>query len=727
MTTIPPDYAERVYAGVLGKLIGVYLGRPFEGWTYERILRELGPIDYYVHDRLDVALRNHRLVVTDDDIAGTFAFPRALADNDYPRDLTAERIGEAWLNYVIEERTIFWWGGIGNSTEHTAYLRLKSGIAAPRSGSTALNGRTVAEQIGAQIFIDGWAMASPGNPEQAAYLAEQAARVSHDGEAVHAARLLAAMEAQAFVEEDVQKLLQTGLAFVPNDSLIRRVVEDVRDWHGGDNTNDWEWTRSRIAGRYGYDKFAGNCHVVPNHALIILALLYGQDSFQRTMHIVNTAGWDTDCNAGNIGCLFGIRKGLPGLDAGPDWRTPVADRMYIPSADGGTAVTDAVIETRALVVAGHRLAGTEVPAAPKDGARFHFSFPGSLQGFANATDSPATAHPMAVDNVAGHSLRGDRSLALTFRRLAPGRAARVSTPTFFGKEGLTMPTYEMVACPTLYSGQTVQCGLEADVTDSGKIAVRLYASVFGIDDKVTRIHGPARDVQGLDRFTLSWRLPDTHGYPVLDIGIEVETQDPYGVGGVLYLDYLTWSGAPTTVLRRPDPTSQMWKHAWVNDVSQFQTRWEGLRATSSAGLGLLAQGTREWKDYEVATTVVPLLAEAWGLAARVQGRERYYALVFDRVDGGRVRLLRRRHRETTLGAMPFSWQLDRPYALALQAVGCRIRASVDGQLLFAIEDGSLEALDGGGIALLVDTGSVSSEEVRISPLDKHVAEPAARS
>ena len=27
------DYAERVYAGVLGKVIGVYLGRPFEGWT----------------------------------------------------------------------------------------------------------------------------------------------------------------------------------------------------------------------------------------------------------------------------------------------------------------------------------------------------------------------------------------------------------------------------------------------------------------------------------------------------------------------------------------------------------------------------------------------------------------------------------------------------------------------------------------------------------------------
>ena len=42
---IPNDYLERVYAGVLGKLVGVYLGRPFEGWTYQRIMKELGPIE----------------------------------------------------------------------------------------------------------------------------------------------------------------------------------------------------------------------------------------------------------------------------------------------------------------------------------------------------------------------------------------------------------------------------------------------------------------------------------------------------------------------------------------------------------------------------------------------------------------------------------------------------------------------------------------------------------
>ncbi len=71
--TIPSDYEEKVYAGVLGKLIGVYLGRPFEGWKYEKIMAELGEVNYYVHEKRGVPL-----IVTDDDISGTFTFLRAL-------------------------------------------------------------------------------------------------------------------------------------------------------------------------------------------------------------------------------------------------------------------------------------------------------------------------------------------------------------------------------------------------------------------------------------------------------------------------------------------------------------------------------------------------------------------------------------------------------------------------------------------------------------------------
>ena len=57
---LPADFVDRVYAGVLGKIIGVYLGRPVEGWTYERIQERFGDIDYYVHDRLGRPAARHR-------------------------------------------------------------------------------------------------------------------------------------------------------------------------------------------------------------------------------------------------------------------------------------------------------------------------------------------------------------------------------------------------------------------------------------------------------------------------------------------------------------------------------------------------------------------------------------------------------------------------------------------------------------------------------------------
>ncbi len=104
-------------------------------------------------------------------------------------------------------------------------------------------------------------------------------------------------------------------------------------------------TRDQIAAHYGYDKYGGNCHMVPNHGLIIHSLLHGEGDFQKSLMIVNTCGWDTDCNSGNVGCLLGIRGGLAAIEAGADFRTPVADRMYLATADGGRAITDAVTET----------------------------------------------------------------------------------------------------------------------------------------------------------------------------------------------------------------------------------------------------------------------------------------------------------------------------------------------------------------------------------------------
>ena len=612
---LPADYTERVYAGVLGKPIGVYLGRPFEGWSHERIMAELGPVTGYVHERFGVLL-----VVTDDDIAGTFTFLRALADAGYDPGLSPREIGEAWRNYLIEGRTILWWGGLGVSTEHTAYLRLKAGIDAPESGSIARNGVTIAEQIGAQIFIDGWAMLCPGDPERAVDVARRAASVSHDGEAVFGAQVIAAIEAMAFAEHDIDRLLETALRLIPADSLIARLIADVRDWHARDD--DWLATRALIGQRYGYDRFPGTCHMVPNHALIIHALLHGNGDFARSQMIVNSDGWDTDCNAGNVGCVLGIRDGLNAFVGNTEWRGPVADRLYLSTAEGGRAISDAVIETDHLVMAAHRIRGLPYDA-PKDGARFHFSPPGSVQGF--MADDPAA---LAVENAATGTTR---SLRLTLMRDGTGTT---TTPTFMPEEALAMPNYRLIASPTLFSGQRLFVRLLPLPDATEPVEATLVARVYRRGEVVDEIAGPTAAVAPGGAKALDWTIPDTAGAPLMAVGFRVA--GPAGAG--ILVDRLDWSGAPETVLGRVANSDDIWRRAWVDGVDQWDAkRPDAYRLSQNRGTGLIAQGTADWRDYRVEATISVPLARSAGIAVRVGGLRRYLALVL--VEGGVIRLV----------------------------------------------------------------------------------------
>jgi ADP-ribosylglycohydrolase len=696
MRELPPDYLDRAYAAVLGKLIGVYLGRPFENWTYQRIVRELGPIEYYVHDRLDCPL-----IVTDDDIAGTFTFIRALEDHGARADLSSREIGETWLNYIVEQRSILWWGGNGNSTEHTAWLNLKRGIAAPMSGSIAANGRAVAEQIGAQIFIDGWAIVAPGDPKLAARLAEQAARVSHDGAAVDAARLWVAMEAEAFVSADINHLLEVGLAQISSESQIARLIADVRQWRS--QYPDWRDARSQIENNYGYDKYPGNCHVVPNHAIMIMAVLYAPDDFARAQTIVCTSGWDTDCNAGNVGCLIGAMLGLAGIDCGRDWRGPVADRMLISSADGGGAINDAVRVTWRLVDLGRRLAGVAPMAPPKQGAQFHFSLPGSVQGF---RVEGTGAGGLRVSN---EPFEAAWALCIRYESLGAEPAA-VLTPTFTAPDVVRMRTYELMATPMLYSGQMVRARVFAEASNPGAVEVALRALVYDRNDALSAVDGDAAALAPGAETVLSWRIPDTGGQPIQSIGIALRSQAA-GASGAVRLDYLRWDGAPDLRLRRPDETSDFWRRSWVNGVSFFSKNFpQAFRISQDREEGLLVHGTRQWTDYHVAATVTVNLAEYAGIGVRVQGLRRYYTALLVRPNVFRIVKAFDGVRET-LAETSFVWDFETPYPIVVEVVGQQLRASIGEVTLAATDD----ALTNGGVALVISGGALSCDAIRITP------------
>jgi ADP-ribosylglycohydrolase len=699
---IPEDYLERVYAGVLGKIIGVYLGRPFEGWHYDRIMEELGEINYYVHEKRGVPL-----IVTDDDISGTFTFLRALPDYGNSRGLTPAQIGQTWLNYIIERRTVLWWGGMANSTEHTAYLRLKQGIPAPSSGSIELNSKTVAEQIGAQIFIDGWGMIAPGDPELAADLARRAASVSHDGEAIYGAQVVAAMEAQAFIESDINALLDCGTSLIPKDSTVYRLISDLREWHV--ELPDWHQGREMVAAHYGYDKYGGNCHMVPNHALIILALLYGSGDFQQSLMIVNTSGWDTDCNSGNVGCILGIRNGLSDISSGPDWRGPVADRLYLSTADGGRAVTDAVREAIQITTIGRALQGQE-PVVPKNGARFNFDLPGAVQGF------EADDRSLTLENVAGHSQAGQYSLALRYDSLDEA-GARATTPTFIPEDAREMRGYELFASPTLYPGQSLHAVVQADPNNEAPVTGQLCLHVYQPDDEVQVVMGPETQITPGETAELNWTLDDPHRQPIARVGVQLSKSSS---GGTVYLDWLNWDGCPDVDLtcpgerpRRWSSRRPMWLRAWINAVDHFDP-WHqrAFDLIQNRGRGMVSQGTREWTDYVVSAQVYVYVANAVGLAARVQGLQRYYAILL--CNDGKARLVKVLDGETVLAEMDFAIEHEHSYDLKLEVRGTRLRAWIDSQEVWDVEDTD-HPLDSGAVGLICEEGRIGTDLVTVRP------------
>lgn len=669
MGPLPSDYRVRTYAGLLGKIIGVYLGRPVEQWTHDRIQREMGEIRGYVSHR-----RSKPLVVADDDISGTIAFLRAVREHGFDPGLTSEQIGDTWLNQLIEGKGVLWWGGFGISTEHTAYLRLLNGVKAPRSGSMELNGPTISEQIGGQIFIDGWGMLCPGDPELAADFARRAASVSHDGEAVHAAAALASMVAAAYAEPQPLRLLDAAQGALPPSSLLKAVYDDVREWSSRDQ--DWRTTLKRIQSKWGYEAYGGGCHVLPNHALIVLALANGGDSFDEALCIVNTAGYDTDCNSGNVGCILGVAGGLEAIDRNTDWRSPIADRLLV-AAVGGDVVTDAAREADRIVSYASKMRG-EGWSPPIE--RFHFELPGSQHGFMVHEGAASLSNPGGFLNV---EARSDFWL----------RTAVHTWPEVREAKGYACPS-----SPTLFPGQIITAAIEGP---PGRTCRLRLTATTGSESHASFECPPFVIAPG--RNLIEW-MPD------LPLEAMIEFLGLTGEPGCWKLHFLTWSGEPDCLLA-PGGPDQLLKEQWISAASQFSKWSHNLSVAENHGMGLVLSGSYEWRDITIETKVHSHLSQSHGLAVRVQGLRRFIAAA--RHSDHRLRITEHYDGRQTVLA-----EAEDPYALCEPAKMRVILHKSD--LAFYVGDIQLDAkireeLCQGMIALLVEQGAATYDSVRIRP------------
>jgi hypothetical protein len=276
-----------------------------------------------------------------------------------------------------------------------------------------------------------------------------------------------------------------------------------------------------------------------------------------------------------------------------------------------------------------------------------------------------------------------------------------------------MPGYGLMASPTLYPGQTLRAVIEVPPEAAPAVARLLVKAADAADrgGELQRLTGPATAVAPGTRAELSWTVPDLDGQPVTFVGVTVDAE---ATDCEVLLDRLRWSGEPTVTFSRPARGGVMWKRAWVDAVDRLDHADEPYRLIQDAGLGQLIQGTREWCDYRVSADVTPHLADAVGLAARVQGLERGYLLELE--GRRRVRLVKRWHGETELASTAFPWEYGTTYTLTLEARGAVIRGWVDGRLIAEVIDEDTRLRDG-SVALTVRNGRTATSVVSVRPAD----------
>ena len=632
---------EKIYCGWLGKCIGIRYGAPVEMWDSADVVKAYGGKDGYFADYENFA--------ADDDSNGPIFFFRALTDCADMKQFGSADVAKCWLNYVPYEHGFYWWGGYGVSAEHTAYLNLQKGILPPASGSILQNGGVLAQQIGGQIFSDVWGLVSPYDHHRAARLAEAAARVSHDGAAVDGGRFIAALISAAFGAKSVREAVGLALETLPQEGLYAKTVKDVlRLYEEGASA---EACFSHIRTHYWKDKYGGNCHVIPNAAIVVFALLYGGGDFVRTLKIAVYSGFDTDCNAGNLGAVMGVFTLCSSLIG-------YENIVNIPTFA-------CEIFRTALALRGERYGGKYAAMlTPAEGLDLMFLLPGSVSGL--------RAEGAKIQNLGG---------ALHIRP-SSGEAC-VYYQTYYGKEDFSDNRYDPAFSPKAYRGQEIA----ADYTAEAGCKVRLFWE---------DVHG--RRIYASQAGARSLAIGGDEDALVGKIGLLVS-------GGAVTLKRLQCGGKADYVLDFAHEKMEDYAlgHREVRQCTYYRGVWElenGELTGRCLEDGQLFTG-KPLGDFLFETAMMPLLGSDYGLILRAEGAARQTRLVFD---GKTVRLIRREYGDTQVAEAPCVHAAGGKVHIKLCARGDSLTVEVNGGTVLDVAHAQMHPR--GIVGALAGNGSV---------------------
>ena len=490
MTTFQEIY-KRIYTSWLGKNIGIRLGAPIESWTGPEVRKCYQPITNYLTDYSQFA--------ADDDANGPLFFADVMKYHSFD-DVTALDMANNLLNVVSYEKGFFWWGGKGISTEHTAWLNLINHIEAPLSGSYKLNSKAVSEQIGGQIFSDCWGYLALDKPDIATSLAEKMSSVTHDLDGTEGGKFVAVCIALAWHIQDARELITTALAYLKQDSKYAQLIREMLDFYL-QYPNDPEKCLAYIEDKHSYDNYEGLCHILPNTAIMLYGMLYGNNEFNRTMQLIAEAGRDTDCNLGNVGSILAMMVGLENIDE--KWIKPINDILLCSSSIGSKNITTISKSAYHFATLACKLHGISCPNETIGKHTTDFSLPYATNGFQIESDRYHACNLRVNQN----------QLKVCLDDVLPNQEFKLYKHCYYRPQDVYDCRYEPEFSATIEPGDILHCSL--DNAESLPIDMAIY--VKGYSGKI--YHSEFTQVLNLEY------QPNTDDIPYLEYGLLLRSKN----------------------------------------------------------------------------------------------------------------------------------------------------------------------------------------------------------
>ena len=418
----------------------------------------------------------------------------------------------------------------------------------------------------------------------------------------------------------------------------------------------------------------------------MMALLYGEGKFDRTVEIATMAGWDTDCNAGNVGTILGVATGIAGIPR--KYLDPINDAIVCSGISGYLNILDIPSFCRETALLGYRIAGEEAPQDLKKAYRpgevyFDFELPGSTHNIRLSDPFRCRARHSTK-----HAYAGTGSLEILMDRMSRGESCKVYYKPFYTRQDFSDERYSPVFSATAYPGQTVSMKLYLDQWN-GNETPGAAPYVRTCSDRKEHLQGYVKLIQG-QWVDITFTIPDTQGDMVDEVGIVLESYSPASMKtlGMVYLDEFSITGKSAYSIAI---AKQRTSFASITPFSTDHGAWsleDGKLKLMRMNDAFAYTGNYYAKDYVFSTTVTPENGQSHLLIARAQGAQRGYAAGFG--NEGQAVILKNDFGFTTLAEAPFDWQLDREYTLELRVLGDKLTLSVDGQPILETRDGAFD-------------------------------------